>query len=75
MTDSMRIRAHVGLQSFSSISGAADEQLQPSLTAPRQLEPAEAPVAKRARVDGATGPTPSAPQRPTPSASPSVTEL
>jgi hypothetical protein len=75
MTDSMRIRAHVGLQSFSFISAAADERPQPSLMAPRQAEPAGAPVAKRARVDGATGPTLAAPQRPTPSASPSVTEL
>jgi hypothetical protein len=75
MTDSMRIRAHVGLQSFSSISGAADERRQPSPTAPRQAEPAGAPVAKRARVGGATGPTLAAPQRPTPPASPSVTEL
>jgi hypothetical protein len=75
MTDSMRIQAHVGLQSFSSISAAADERPQPGLTAPRQAEPAGAPVAKRARIDGATGPTPAAPQRPAPPASPSVTEL
>jgi hypothetical protein len=75
MTESMRITVHVDVQSLSYARGAADEGRQPSLAAPRQAEPAGAPVAKRARIDGATGPTPAAPQRPTPPASPSVTEL